>query len=122
MPQALAAACALKQARWRAEALQALADHLPGSLLAEAVKAARDIDNERWRSVALRALASRLVQSPRVELYALWKEALPALASRRRQDLLGDLQALLPIMVQLGGPEASADIFRAIQDVGRWWP
>jgi hypothetical protein len=33
-----------------------------------------------------------------------------------------DLIALVPVLAALGGAEAVAEAFRAIQDVGRWWP
>jgi len=36
--------------------------------------------------------------------------------------LLADLRALVPVILRLGGPQAVAEIFWAIQDVGRWWP
>jgi hypothetical protein len=56
------------------------------------------------------------------DLYSLWTETLPLLARRTRNDLLADLRALEPVVARLGGPEAVAETFRAIQDVGRWWP
>jgi len=28
----------------------------------------------------------------------------------------------MPVIAKLGGAEAVAETFRAIQDVGRWWP
>jgi len=33
-----------------------------------------------------------------------------------------DLPALAPVIAALGGVEAVVETFRAIQDVGRWWP
>ena len=39
-----------------------------------------------------------------------------------RKELLANLCALAPVIAALGGPEALAETFRAIQDVGRWWP
>jgi len=44
------------------------------------------------------------------------------LARRLRRDLLADLRAPEPVIATLGGAGAVAETFRAIQDVGRWWP
>jgi hypothetical protein len=55
-------------------------------------------------------------------VYPLWQETLPILAARTRKDLLADLRALSPIITALGGAEVIVETFRAIQDVGRWWP
>ena len=37
-------------------------------------------------------------------------------------ELMADLRALAPVISALGGSEAVGETFRAIQDVGRWWP
>jgi hypothetical protein len=52
----------------------------------------------------------------------LWQELFKHLARRSRQELFFDLQALTPVIAKLGGEEAIADLFHAIQDVGQWWP
>ena len=75
-----------------------------------------------FRLEALATLATRLAALPSDSLYPIWRETLPSLAYRPRQDLLSDLTALRPIIVALGGEEAVAETIRAIQDVGRWWP
>ena len=36
--------------------------------------------------------------------------------------LSSDIVSLLPVLVALGGSQAVAEIARAIQEVGRWWP
>ncbi|MFN3763285.1 MAG: hypothetical protein ACK4WK_08815, partial [Anaerolineae bacterium] len=91
-------------------------------VLGEALAAAREIGGEYWRAEALAALAPHLAALPRPALYPLWDETLPALAHRTRRDLLADLRALEPVIFALGGAEAVRETFRAIQDVGRWWP
>jgi hypothetical protein len=102
--------------------LTALLPHLSESLLGEALEAARDLPQALARAEALALLAPRLVTVPLEPLYALWRETLPILARRSRRDLLMDLGALSPIIEALGGHEAAALTFSAIQDVARWWP
>jgi hypothetical protein len=90
-----------------------------------AVRRIDDIDN---RIQTLDNLVPRLLNLSCSELADFWLreqdgvDLLHALAHRLRPDLLADLRALAPIIVKLGGEEAIAEIFRAIQDVGRWWP
>jgi hypothetical protein len=80
------------------------------------------------RARALPALVPRLATLPRPGLSRLWLEQqdganlLRFLARCTRADLLADLRALAPVIAALGGEEAVAETFRAIQDVGRWWP
>jgi len=80
------------------------------------------IDHAHTREVQLADLASRLVTLSSSQLHCLWCEALPVLAARSRRNLLSDLRALAPVIVFLDGPDAAAETFRAIRDVGRWWP
>jgi hypothetical protein len=124
--QALAYARQRLDQTQRAEALGALAAHLPEpqrtQTLAEALQAARAIGHEDYRSSALAALAEQLGTRPTSFLYPLWSQTLPLLASRTRRNLLSDLRALLPVIRQLGGSQSVAEVFLAIRDVGRWWP
>jgi hypothetical protein len=41
---------------------------------------------------------------------------------KKRDDSLKDVADLLPVAATLGKEEAIAEISRASQDVGRWWP
>ena len=130
--QALALARAKVKEGARARALAALAPHLAEgereTVLAEALAAARSIWWEPGRAEALAALAPHLAALPRESLARLWLEEreganlLHALARRPRPDLLADLRALAPVLGALGGEAAAAAAFRAIQEVGRWWP
>ena len=72
----------------------------------------------------LAALAPHLVNLSPGTLYPLWYATLQLAATRTRKDLLIDLRALVPVLAALGGAEAVAvaETFRAIQDVGQWWP
>ena len=63
------------------------------------------------------------------QVYPAQPRSLPSGAKRfvswrlaHARDLLMDLSALVPVLAALGGAEAVAETFRAIQDVGRWWP
>lgn len=67
-------------------------------------------------------LAPHLAQLPSSVLFTLWQKTLPLLARRTRADLLNDLRALGQGIVAMEGAEAVTETFRAIQDVGRWWP
>ncbi|GAB4560602.1 MAG: hypothetical protein Kow0047_07340 [Anaerolineae bacterium] len=121
--EALAAAQAIEWESARAEALASLAPRLAElGHPREALAAAQAISDEDARARALTSLAPRLAEEDRGWLYPLWQETLHVLASRTRKDLLADLRALEPVIHRLGGPEAVAETFRAIQDVGRWWP
>jgi len=119
LKEAFEAALAIQASRKkRTEALTRLAPYLPTGMLAEA-RAIRDVDE---RTIILAGLAPRLAALPTVTLYSMWPDTLHVLATRTRQDLLADIHALSPVIARLGGQEAVAETFRAIQDVGRWWP
>jgi hypothetical protein len=113
----------------RIEALLELTPYLPDPFqleaLSEALATARKIVDADERSEVIAKLASPLAElaeySPPV-LYPVWSETLHVLATRTRRDLLSDLHTLEPVLSALGGTEAVTETFRAIQDVGRWWP
>jgi len=127
--EAMAAAWETQDEYSRAKALAALISHLPEveqiEAMREVLATVWEIREERERGKVLVALASRMAawaQQDKAALYALWRETLPVLATHTRGDLLSDLHALIPAIYALGGEEAIAETFRAIQDVGRWWP
>jgi hypothetical protein len=125
LAEAWQAARAIRHEGACSEALAALAPQLPAGLLAQALQAARALGDIGARSRALAALAPQLAGFPRATLTSLWSETISALATRSRQDLLADLQALTPVLNALAGDGASAEfreITQAIMDVGRWWP
>ncbi|MBX9255518.1 hypothetical protein H1Q63_16520 [Desmonostoc muscorum CCALA 125] len=120
LPEALAAVREIENNEYRAETLSALANKLP-DVLPEALAAAKAIQFKKYRAKALRALASSLSQMPAAELFPLWEDTLHELSLRTRHDLLQDIEALFPVIFALGGEAATAEIARAIVDVGRWW-
>jgi hypothetical protein len=63
-----------------------------------------------------------LAELPSSRLEPLWHETLTTLAVRMRYELVFDLNALMPVVVALGGQEAVTGACHAIQDVRRWWP
>ncbi len=121
LQKAFAAARAIQDEDYRANALSALAEKLPPELLPEALAAARAIQSEDSRAYALSALADSLSQMPSTELFPLWQGTLHELSLRTRRDLLQDIKALFPVIFALGGEAATVELVRAIQDVGRWW-
>ncbi len=116
----------------RTRGLLQMAPHLPeldrADAICEALAAAQEVEEREYRSEVLRKLASHWVLLPRPTLACVWLRGqeeidfLRTLARRSRQDFLSDLCALIPIIIALGGPGLIAEIFHAIQDVGRWWP
>jgi hypothetical protein len=125
----LAAVWGIRDREKRAAALAKLTPHLSEpeqeQALREALRAARELEIERSRAEVLARLAPYLAQwanRDSLAACAAWQETLPILARRTRPDLLSDLRALSSLIAALGGEEAIAETFRAIQDVGRWWP
>ena len=90
----------------------------------EVLEAARSIEKKADRYRVLNEMIPLLMtKSPPISLYALWNEILRNLAYHStRWELLTSLQALIPIILDLGGREAVADICQAILEVGQWWP
>ena len=119
---ALEAARAIGSEWLLARALAVPAPHLTPPLLGPALEAARAIGDEGSRAWALVVLAPHLVKLSPGTLYPLCNATLQLAATRTRRDLLSDLRALVPVLATLGGEEAVAETYRAIQDVGRWWP
>lgn len=87
-----------------------------------ALVSAREIPYSEDRVEALRGIVPFLLKLDPADLYPLWCETLRILAERNRADLLSDLCVLAPVIIALGGPKSIVETFRAIQDVGRWWP
>lgn len=106
---------------WQAQALSILAPHLPQELLEVAWPLALNIETGGERRRALTALAKELAKLPHNVLYPLWAKGTRRLAIRARGNLLNDVQALAPIILALGGPQATAEVIKTIHDIGRWW-
>lgn len=76
----------------------------------------------RSLTTAIETLIPSLMQIPTSEGALVWREALHTLAASTRPTVLVALRSFAPFIAQLGSPEAVAETFYAIQDVGRWWP
>jgi len=87
-----------------------------------ALAASRAVDSGLERSRLWAELVPYILELPSDNLYPIWKEILRFQVTRTRRDLYADLGALSPILSRLGGPDAIAYTFRAIEDVNRWWP
>jgi hypothetical protein len=126
LEQALVDAHAIDNAESRARALTIFSHQLPEEeqtvAVIQALAAALAIESAGDRAKVLTDLVSMLARLQPNKLYFLWRRALLALARRAREDILSDLDALLPIIEALGGSEALEKTAWAILDVGRWWP
>jgi hypothetical protein len=89
---------------------------------AEALKMTWKFPFNDDRVDVLGELTLYLTQLPRDTLYSLWGDMLHTLSSETRPNFLADLRALGPVIFALGDEKALTETFRAIQDVGRWWP
>lgn len=90
--------------------------------LREMIAGACKIGDVWFRVKALAELTAHLTELPLTTVVPLWHGMLHLLAGRTRRNLLSDIRTVEPIIAALGGEEAVAETFRAIQDVGRWWP
>jgi hypothetical protein len=122
LAEALAEARTIKDERWLSRTLIGLATHLPPPLLVEGLAVGQSIRDERDRAPVLEAFAQRLAECPADLAITSWQATLPALASRRRRDLLSDLGSLRTLIMALGGEAAIHQAAAAMDDVGRWWP
>jgi len=113
---------AIKDEQQRANALVEVARLLPEPLLLEALEATRTIDAAECRVRVVAELAPQIARISPTTLHSLWRETQPLLTRRARKDLLADLCHLGPMINELGGEVAVAEILRAVQDVGHWWP
>ncbi|MGF1991785.1 MAG: NB-ARC domain-containing protein [Nostoc sp. ZfuVER08] len=121
LEKALAAARAIQDERYRANALSALAQKLPPELLPEALAAARAIGSEYYRANALSALAEKLPLELLPEALAAARaigfesyraNALSALAQKLPQVLPEALAAARAV----GDESARANVLRVLAD------
>lgn len=90
--------------------------------LQETLSLLLQIDDNSYLPDAIHALTPCLLQFPALERFDLWRKLLHNLANRSRVDLCDDLETLSSLIYALGGQEAVEETYRALQDVGRWWP
>ena len=110
----------------QALALAGLAQYLPVRLRQKVLRLAalqvpRIPDGTR-RAEVLRSIVASSESLPADCVCRAWADVLHRSANATRQDFLNDLVAVAPIVWRLGGERALIQTFRAIQDVGRWWP
>ncbi|MDD4650937.1 MAG: metallophosphoesterase [Methanothrix sp.] len=91
-------------------------------LLEETLKVAREIVNAVDRSEALARISPLIADYSPKELYDPWCETVRLSVSRTRAATIADLQALIPIIISLGGQEALKSFADSIIIVGQWWP
>jgi hypothetical protein len=99
------------------KAMAALVSHFPNNQLDEAITTAIAINLEDERVNALAALAHRIPGTLKV-LLAL----IEAAGDASRERALSGAQASARSTFELGGQGAVLELFRAIQDVFRWFP
>ena len=107
----------------RGRTLRRLGQRLPEHLLGVAINVARRIAEDTTREEALAGLApdpAKVAPSALCLLLAAGNSC--AASARNRPDFLTDLRTLVPIAASLGGNDAVLEIYRAIEDVTRWWP
>jgi hypothetical protein len=63
-----------------------------------------------------------LVPLDSVSLYAAWNFSLREFSAGIRADLFRNTGIYMPIIVKLGGSEASREFLDAFRQVTRWWP
>jgi hypothetical protein len=119
-----------------------LAPHLSDALLEEALLFAQQIGgagklsqipeldydatfligDRDGRHRAMSAVATQLTRLPVHIVQNLWNKWFEIKASYARDDLITDYVALIPVINQLGGNDAILELYKAIEDVERWWP
>jgi hypothetical protein len=112
----------IQDEKHRAEVLSAIAPHIPENLLRDFLEAAQKIEDKEYRAGLMACIASNLAGLSPIFTYTLWIENLRISARRTRMDLLSDLSALVPFIIELNGLTAVENTAIAINKVGQWWP
>ncbi|WP_138504578.1 hypothetical protein [Nostoc sp. PA-18-2419] len=103
-----------------AHLLTELVNYLPPNLkelaLEKALAAAQQIQSEEYRAQALAALALPLSMMPTTLLFSNWQQTLHELSLRTRQDLLKNIEVLVPVIFALGNQSTIAKVNCAIQE------
>lgn len=105
----------------RTQTLIGLTPNIPADLFSDLLAIICDLQAKEYRSRALTAAVKRWLQLPVSHSLRFWKQATLSLSNRPRPDFLSDLQALTPILSDLGGVSAIQETLQAIKDVTRWW-
>ena len=78
--------------------------------------------NAKERRTALLAVLPCMRKFPASDLYSLWSNALHLVSNRDRREFLSDLEALIPILAQLGNAEALNSASSALEYIASRWP
>ena len=71
---------------------------------------------------ALEILAQLGESLPDESAFHLWSFVLSRRLLKPREELVPKIRAMVPVLVGLGGNEAAAELYNAVDDVGNWWP
>lgn len=113
--------------RERAESEAFLIEHLADTEREQRIVAALQhaplIGHGESRHDTLHSLAtSAAVYLPLDQLEAIWAELLQRMAAQRREEIVNDVIALLPIVSRLGGNPALRTLGETLLDVAEWFP
>ncbi len=122
LTETLATVKTLENAVHQTIMLMKLAPYLPESLLIEALAVVQTIQHAEYRAEALTKLIPRFAKFSHPALPDLWQELIDTWSNCSRKNLVAGLHEMAPVISQLGEDDAIAELFHAIQDVGRWWP
>ncbi|MBD2465716.1 hypothetical protein H6G89_32530 [Oscillatoria sp. FACHB-1407] len=118
LQEALKAAREVLDNHVRSNVMSSLVPYAP-EILSEVLETIHAIPGDVPRAYALGTLVAQCNLGS--QNYDFWKEILHTLANRDRQDLLRNIPNLSRAIFELGGEEAIAGVFQAIQQVCRWW-
>lgn len=101
-----------------------LIEHLPkkeqSRALSKVLALLPDISRDDNRAAVVERLAPHLAGLPAEELFAAWSLLLRTLGTGTRQELLGHLGHLAPVLSMLGGSELVTKAAQAVLAVGAW--
>ncbi len=121
----LAAARTIWDVKERIEKMIHMLPFLPESerlnVLTECITAARGIAHAMDRSESLEKLVPHVLPLPRETIYRFWCDTLHIAATRTREDILLDLQALIPVLRALGGKTLIGNVAQSLIEVGYWF-
>ena len=109
LPEVFATVKKIRSEDERAEALAAIAPHLPSELLPAAFDLAKDIRAKKNRLPALIALSSPISKLPEEELLPLWQTIEHLLSQLSRREFAHHMLALAAVIYRIGGEEAVAE-------------
>lgn len=90
--------------------------------IAKALAAASSVVEHDRKSMISTEIIHYIMNNRYKKRLAIWDEVLENLFLHDRQDVLSIMILLVPMLHEIGGPEAMGEAGRAVLDVGRWWP